>query len=80
MKAIDAVAEAWASIDGKLKSYEADRDQLGGAFDEYGRPTGYFDGYQCDAGELLRRVEQRGFVLVPVGTFTLELEDEGCSN
>lgn len=54
----DAVAEAWASIDGKLELYEAERDA-----DEI--TTGHFVGYQAEAAELIKRIEQRGFVLVP---------------
>lgn len=59
---IDAVAEAWASIDGKLEKYEQDRDTPGGMYDD-GVPWGYYDGYQVEARELIARIKKRGYVL-----------------
>lgn len=48
---IDALAEAWASIDGKLDQFRS------GA-------GGYRDGYLSEAEEMLRRLETRGFRLI----------------
>lgn len=61
---VNAVAEAWASIDGRLDQYEAERDGKVKIFDEIFR--GSYLGYQADAGELIRRIECRGFTLVPL--------------
>ncbi|MGE8128912.1 hypothetical protein ACQKQD_18225 [Methylobacterium sp. NPDC080182] len=68
-KAIDAVAEAWASIDGKLDEYRRERDEDVGLTDE--GCTGHFEGYQAEADELIRRIEARGFMLIPMVPFAL---------
>ena len=60
----DAVAEAWASIDGKLDEYIADREASGGLIKD-GVPLGYYEGYQSDAAELIKRIANRGYVLSP---------------
>lgn len=56
LTAIEAVAEAWASIDGKLDEYRAVNQTM---------LDGYRDGYNCDAEELIKRVAKRGWKLVP---------------
>jgi hypothetical protein len=48
LTAVEAVAEAWAAIDGKLDAYRADEG-------------GHRDGYLSEASELIRNLEQRGF-------------------
>lgn len=53
----EAVAEAWASIDGKLDEFKGGRC----GFDE----KGHYEGYLSEASELLARVEKRGWKLVP---------------
>jgi hypothetical protein len=58
MEAVQAVAEAWASIDGKLEAYLAESP---GSFD-----PGHRDGYNIEAAELIQRIERRGYILVPV--------------
>jgi hypothetical protein len=55
-KAIEALAEAWASLDGKLDEFLAGR---GGEDTE-----GDYHGYLSDAAELAERLEQRGYVIV----------------
>lgn len=60
MTATSAVAEAWASMDGKLEAYKAGANANTLA-DE---PGGHFSGYHADAEELIRRIAERGFVLV----------------
>ena len=75
--AVDALAEAWASLDGKLDKYLLDRDTEGGApagwFVNDETPWGYYDGYQSDASELLKRlaIRQYGLKLIASedGTF-----------
>jgi len=61
--AIDALAEVWASIDGKLDKYLIDKGTDGGMVDEHGMPYGYYDGYQVDAQELIVRLEGRGYTV-----------------
>lgn len=53
--ATEAVAEAWASIDGKLDGFRAPGD-----------PGGLRAGYMADAEELIRRVGARGVAIVPL--------------
>lgn len=58
--ATEAVADAWASIDGKRDKFwscKSDPDEEA--------ISGYYSGYMEDAAELIRRLEARGYVLVP---------------
>lgn len=61
MKATEALADAWASIDGKLDDFRAGK---GKPIDE--QPGGRYDGYIADAEEMIRRLGRRGFKIVPV--------------
>lgn len=63
---VDAVAEAWASIDGKIDAYRRERDND----IDWDDPTftGHFYGYQAEAEELIRRLEARGFSVIPSTT------------
>ena len=70
--ALDAVAEAWASMDGKLEKYEIDRETEGGTPSGWRNsdeddviPDGYYDGYQADARALIERLKDRGYTVVP---------------
>lgn len=47
-----ALAEAWASIDGKLESFHDPDDG-----------KGHFEGYITEAGEMMARLEKRGFAI-----------------
>jgi hypothetical protein len=58
---IDAVAEAWASIDGKLELYQ--KDEASRLLDKKGVPLGYFEGYRADARALIERIKYRGYNL-----------------
>lgn len=49
---IEALAEAWASIDRKLDEFR-------------GGKGGHYSGYMADAGELAKRLMQRGFSIAP---------------
>lgn len=60
MTATSAVAEAWATMDGKLEAYKAGAN-VNTLAEE---PGGHFSGYQADAEELIRRIAERGFILV----------------
>jgi hypothetical protein len=55
-EAIEALAEAWASLDGKLDEFLAGR---GGEDTE-----GDYHGYLSDAAELAKRLEHRGYLIV----------------
>ena len=55
-EAIEALAEAWASLDGKLDEFLAGR---GGEDTE-----GDYHGYLGDAAELAKRLEHRGYMIV----------------
>lgn len=60
MDHIEALAEAWASIDGKLEKFRACKDAMGKDEVEAG---GYYSGYMCEAEEMIRRLEKRGFTV-----------------
>lgn len=57
-----ALAEAWASMDGKLEAYHSDRTMTP-ADAGY---TGHFDGYNIEAAELIVRLQARGFTVVAI--------------
>lgn len=59
MTAIEAVAEAWASIEGRLIRFRAGKTDR-----SPDRVDGTYQGYMVEAAELIARVERRGFVLV----------------
>jgi hypothetical protein len=63
MKAIEALAEAWASIDGKLEAFRHGRAHPNSPS---ARRDGYYEGYLEDAAALARRLKERGFVLQEV--------------
>ena len=55
-EAIKALAEAWASLDGKLDEFLTGRR---------GEDTeGDYHGYLSDAAELAKRLEHRGYLIV----------------
>lgn len=59
MKVTEAVAEAWASIDGNLESFRKGRNIV----DD---DAGHYVGYMADAQELIERVNARGVMMIPV--------------
>lgn len=59
--AIEALADAWASIDGKVEDFRAGK---GKDIEAHG---GHYAGYLADAEELMNRLLKRGFTIVPVG-------------
>ncbi len=59
MTANEALAEAWASIDGKLDQFHADKTAV-----DFGH--GYYEGYLSDAAELERRLLARGYRIMPL--------------
>jgi hypothetical protein len=60
---VEAVAEAWASIDGKLEGFRHGQEFPDS---DRARCEGYYDGYMHEAAELLERIEARGYRLVRV--------------
>lgn len=71
LRAIEAIASAWASIDGKLDRFNACKadPQLDGL-------EGRYSGYLADASSLLTRIERRGFTIWPNGIYP-EPDPEG---
>lgn len=56
-----ALAEAWASIDGRLESFrECEHDK------EKEDERGHFLGYLADAHEMINRLNSRGFNVTPL--------------
>lgn len=60
-EAVEALAEAWAVIDGKLEQFMYCREDP-----QLERVCGHFGGYIADAQGLLRNLERRGFTLAPI--------------
>jgi phosphoserine phosphatase len=61
MDAVEAVAEAWASMDGKLEEFQ--KGKTADSIESFG---GHYAGYMSDADELVDRIKERGFILVPI--------------
>lgn len=55
---IEAVAAAWASIDGKISQFESEKE-LPPDTPQSDRGGGYYDGYMVEAEELLKRASLR---------------------
>ena len=66
-KALEALAEAWASIDGHLDAYRRERD---GNVADPSKYEGRYDGYQAEAAELIERLRARGFDVTPLSPDT----------
>ena len=61
MKASEALAEAWASIDGKLDEFRAGKTAPN--IEDFG---GHYEGYMAEAEEMMRRLQSRGYHIVPL--------------
>lgn len=61
--AVNAMAESWASIDGKIGPYR--REARGAIREDHPDFTGHYLGYQAEAEEMITRLGKRGFRLVP---------------
>jgi uncharacterized protein (DUF433 family) len=59
---IEALADAWASIDGKVEKFRAGK----GASSLMEEPGGHYSGYMCEAEEMIRRLNARGFDVTPL--------------
>lgn len=57
----EALAEAWASIDGKLDRFRACKVDP-----ELEFVGGYYGGYMIEAKEMILRLEKRGYTVVPL--------------
>lgn len=57
---VEALAESWASIDGKLERFRANK-----ADRSLDRTDGSYPGYMKDARSLREQLALRGFVIVP---------------
>ncbi len=71
---VKALAEVWASIDGKL-----DKFRLGKRAEELelGALGGAYSGYIAEAEELIKRLRKRGFDVVSIsaGNITLSMHE-----
>ncbi len=56
----EALAEAWASIDGKLDAFRRERDDRTLDWDSPGF-TGHYEGYMEEAAEMIKRLRARGY-------------------
>jgi len=61
--AVTALAEALASMDGKLERFRFERDSLDSKEAEIG---GHYDGYMIEAEEVIVRLRRRGFDIIPL--------------
>jgi hypothetical protein len=59
MDRVEALAEAWASMDGNLDKFRA-----GKGLSVADQPGGHFSGYIADAEAMIERLEARGFTVV----------------
>ena len=63
--AITALAEAWASIDGKLEMFRGGKAAK--TFEEETTTFGgHYSGYMEEAKEMITRIEKRGFTITPL--------------
>ena len=63
-RAVNALAEAWASIDGHLEAYH--RERAGNSETSSHPYEGRYDGYQAEAHEMINRLRERGFDVTPI--------------
>lgn len=57
---IEALADAWASVDGKIHLFRA-----GKGMDIQLQPGAHYEGYMDDAASMIRRLATRGYMIVP---------------
>lgn len=62
MERTEAIADAWASIDGKVEEFRAGK----GCASILDEPGGHYSGYMCDAKEMIKRLNARGFDITPL--------------
>lgn len=74
LDAITAVAEAWASIDGKLEKFIAERNVVEG---DFAKSTvimdGHYAGYMAEASEMIDRLNARGYDVTKIRVAKLEV-------
>lgn len=58
-----ALADAWASIDGKVDEFRLGQK----ATSILEEPGGHFSGYLYEAEEMIRRLHDRGYQVLPLG-------------
>jgi hypothetical protein len=71
----EALAHAWASIDGKLDAFKREREQFADDTFDGDAPdyTGHYEGYVAEAEEMIRRMRALGYVVVAVDPDEAEL-------
>ena len=60
---VEALADSWASIDGKVDAFRTGK----GAATLEDEPGGHYSGYMAEAEEMLKRLLKRGFIVTPAG-------------
>lgn len=64
---VEALAEVWASLDGKLKEFQEEKlIEKGGFANSTVIAGGYRAGYLCEAEEAINRLRDRGFDVLPI--------------
>jgi hypothetical protein len=64
LTAVEALAQSWASIDGKLEPFLFERDNNISVFDP--RCTGHYEGYMAEAETMIVRLKTRGYEIVAI--------------
>jgi hypothetical protein len=59
--AVEALAAVWATIDGKQADFY--RGKIDDAWEE---KYGHYEGYMAEAGEMVSRLNARGFQIIPI--------------
>lgn len=65
--AIEALAEAWATMDGKAVEF---RDGRGKPIGD--QPGGHYEGYMVEAEEVIHRLRRRGFRMTQEGGASIQ--------
>lgn len=74
MNPIEAVAEAWASFDGKLAEFRQEREIINGRFaTSCVVGNGHYAGYMAEAEEMIERLKKRGFDVTPIRTAEIHI-------
>lgn len=65
MSAVEALAEAWASMDGKLGQFQAGK-RAKTLIEEVEQHGGHYGGYMADAESMIERLQARGYDVTPL--------------
>ena len=72
--AVEALAEAWASIDGKLEEFRTEKAIAEGQFATTSIVmNGHYAGYMAEASEMIDRLRARNFDVTPIRVAELKV-------